>query len=164
MTETIRETHLIARPGEASYTVLRDFDATPELVFRAYSEPELYVRWHACDAMEIVAEKFECRTGGSYRIVETVVGADAYAVRGVFHEVRNPGLIVKTIESASHPGHVALEVTRFEALPDKRTRMTGITYLQSVAKRDEWVRLGVEKGTREAHGYLRALLQELSQA
>lgn len=161
MTETKQETRLIAKPAESSLTITREFDAPRELVFRAYSEPGLYARWYACEGMEINAEMFECRTGGSYRFVQTMYGKGEVAVRGVFHEVRKPDFIVKTIESESNAGHVVLEVTRFEALPGDRTRITGTSYLQSEADRDEWLRLGVEKGTREAHEHLRSLLKDL---
>jgi uncharacterized protein YndB with AHSA1/START domain len=111
--------------------------------------------------MRIRAETFECRTGGSYRIVESLPGNVEVGVRGVYHEVRGPERIVKTIESESHAGRLALEVALFEALPGNRTRLRSSTYMQSVADRDEWIRLGVEKGTREAHAHLEQLLETL---
>lgn len=154
-------TQVIAMPAETSITIRRDFDAPRELVFRAYQDPKLYTRWYECETMKIIAEQFECRTGGSYRLMQSMQGVGEFVVRGVFHEVRQDELIVKTIESDGKPGRVALESTRFEALSGDRARVVGSIYLQSVAERDEWIRLGVEKGTREAHGRLRGLLKEL---
>lgn len=161
MTESGPGTRLTFKPSEASYTITRDFEAPCDVVFRAFSEADLYTRWYGCASMRIRAERFECRTGGSYRIVESVPGNADVAVRGVYHEVRGPERIVKTIESESQPGRLALEVTLFEALPGHRTRLTSSTYMQSAADRDEWLRLGVEPGTREAHEHLRQLLETL---
>ncbi len=159
MTKPKSGTRLTFKPSESSFKITREFDAPRNLVFRAFSDPDLYARWHACEGMRIRAETFECRTGGSYRIVEVLPSNVEVAVRGVYHEVRNPDRIVKTIENESDSGRLALEVTLFEALPGNRTRLTSSTYMQSSADRDEWIRLGVEKGTREAHEKLDQLLE-----
>lgn len=161
MTGKKPETQVIAKPAETSITIRREFDAPRELVFRAYEDPKLYARWYGCETMKITAEKFECRTGGSYRLAQSIKGMGEFVVRGVFHEVREAEFIVKTIESDRSPGRVVLESTRFEVLPGNRARVVGSIYLQSVADRDEWIRLGVEKGTREGHDRLWKLLKEL---
>jgi uncharacterized protein YndB with AHSA1/START domain len=111
--------------------------------------------------MKTTAKEFDCRTGGAYRLLQVVDGMGEFTVRGVYHEVRVSELIVRTFESGTNPGRVALEVTRFEALAGERTRVTGATYLQSVTDRDALLRMGVEQGTRDAHGQLDALLEEL---
>jgi len=155
------ETHLTAEPGQISIVVTREFDAPRELVFRAHSDPKLFTRWYGCEGMKTTTDQFDCRTGGAYRLVQEVEGMGKFTVHGVYHEVRKSELIVRTFESETNPGRVALEVTRFETLPADRTRVTGTTFLQSVADRDAMLQVGVEHGTREAHEQLRALLEEL---
>jgi uncharacterized protein YndB with AHSA1/START domain len=38
-------TRITADPGRTDLTIRREFDAPPELVFRAFVEPAQYVRW-----------------------------------------------------------------------------------------------------------------------
>jgi uncharacterized protein YndB with AHSA1/START domain len=164
MSQKKNETRLTAEPGQTSIVISREFDATCDLVFRAHSDPKLFTRWYGCKGMKTTAIEFDCRTGGSYQLLQTVEGMGEFTVRGVYHEVRESELIVRTFESGPNPGRVALEVMRFEALPGDRTRVIGETYLQSVADRDALLKMGVEYGTREAHEQLRALLEELARS
>ena len=57
-TATKNETKIIAEPGKQDITIIREFEAPRELVFRAYTEPELYVRWLGPRGYEI---EFEVR-------------------------------------------------------------------------------------------------------
>ena len=66
-TVTKNETKIIAEPGKQDITIMREFEAPRELVFRAYTEPELYVRWLGPRGYEVELEKFEPWSGGSWR-------------------------------------------------------------------------------------------------
>ena len=39
------KTTIIAEPGKQEMRITREFDAPRELVFQAFTDPELYVQW-----------------------------------------------------------------------------------------------------------------------
>lgn len=39
------KTKITAEPGKQELLVTREFDAPRELVFKAYTDPELYIQW-----------------------------------------------------------------------------------------------------------------------
>ena len=157
------ETKIIVEPGKQDLTIIREFDAPRELVFRAYTEPELYVRWLGPRGYEIELEKFEPWSGGSWRYLNRDEQGNVYAFHGVNHEVTAPERIVGTFEFEGLPerGHVILETAVFEALPGGRTRMTGQSVFRSVADRDGMVQSGMERGVIDSYERLDELLPTL---
>ena len=98
----------------------RDFDASPDAVFRAWSQPELVARWLGPRDREMIVERYDCVTGGSYRYVHRR-GDDDQWFHGCFHDVRPGELIVQTFAWEGMPDHVALERVTFTDLGDGRT-------------------------------------------
>ena len=74
-----------------TFRLQRRFDAPPEKVFRAWTDPEALKRWW-CPEGWIPAEiEIDLRVGGSYRIgMRRRSGGAMVAVRGPFLEVRAP--------------------------------------------------------------------------
>lgn len=86
MTATNRTLH--TRAGEQSLTFTRMFAAPARLVFRAYVDPELFVRWMGPRGSTINLDHFDARAGGAFRFH---VGDDpAYTFFGSYHEVTEP--------------------------------------------------------------------------
>lgn len=135
----------------------RAFDAPPDLVFAAHTDPDLIVRWLGPSRHEMVLDHWDCRDGGSYRYVHRSDGND-YRFRGCFHTVRPAELIVQTFEFEGMPGHIALERAAFEAIDDGRTRLVVTSLVDSFAERDAFVASGMEEGVREGYQRLDALL------
>ncbi|MEI9920576.1 MAG: SRPBCC domain-containing protein [Bacteroidota bacterium] len=106
-------------------------------------------------------EKFEAKTGGSYRYIHADEHGNEFAFRGVTHELVAPERIIQTFEFEGLPekGHVALETCRFEVLPNNRTRMINQTLFQSVMDRDGMVASGMEGGMNEAYEQLDEVLK-----
>jgi uncharacterized protein YndB with AHSA1/START domain len=113
------KTQIIAEPGKQDIVIIREFDAPRELVFKAYTDPKLYVQWVGPRDLKMELEKFEPKTGGSYRFTHTDPKGNAFIFNGVNHLVQKPELIISTFEFEGLPerGHVALETARFEELP-----------------------------------------------
>jgi uncharacterized protein YndB with AHSA1/START domain len=162
-TVTKNETKIIAEPGKQDITIIREFEAPRELVFRAYTEPELYVRWLGPRGYEIELEKFEPWSGGSWRYLNRDEHGNVYAFHGVNHEVTAPERIIGTFEFEGLPdrGHVILETAVFAALPGGRTRMTGHSVFRSVADRDGMLQSGMERGVVDSYERLDELLPTL---
>ena len=153
-------TIITAEPGKQEVFITREFDAPRELVFRAHTDPKLYVRWLGPRELTMILEKFEPRNGGSYRYIHKDDAGNEYAFHGVHHEVLAPERIISTFEFEGLPekGHVILETMRFEALPGGRAKLIGQSVFQSVADRDAMIRSGMERGINEGHERLDELL------
>jgi len=141
-------TTITAPPGVPYIDVVREFDAPPELVFRAHTDPELVARWLGPRGMQMEVLEHDARTGGGYRYVHRSREGE-FRFRGVFHTVVPDRLIVQTFEYEGKPDQVSLETARFEGI-DGRTRLTMRRVFGSVEERDEMVAAGMENGVRDS--------------
>jgi uncharacterized protein YndB with AHSA1/START domain len=150
------QTKITAEPGKQEIIITREFDAPRELVFKAFTDPTLFIRWLGPRDLTMELEKFEPKSGGSWRYIHTDPGGNKYAFHGVNHEVTAPERIIGTFEFEGLPekGHVALETARFEALPGGRTKLTTQSVFQSVADRDGMLQAGMERGVNDSHDRL----------
>ena len=157
------KTTIIAEPGKQEIVITREFDAPRELVFRAFTDPELYSQWIGPRGLTTRIEKFESRNGGSWRFIQKDPDGNESAFHGVNHEVVIPERIIGTFEYEGLPekGHVILQTTRFEALPGNRTKMTSQSVFQSVQDRDGMLMSGMEEGTNDSYDRLDELLERL---
>ena len=137
--------------------ITREFDAPPEKVFRAHTDPDLVVRWNGPRGTEMRIDHYDCRTGGSYRYVHVSDGME-FGFRGCFHEVRPAELIVQTFTFEGVPDGVALEKLVFEDIGNGRTRLTSTSLVDSFADRDAFVASGMEVGVREGYERLDEVL------
>ncbi len=156
-TTSTRETQIVADPDVPLVRITREFDAPPEKVFRAHTDPELVVQWQGPNGTEARIDHYDCRTGGSYRYVHTRDGEE-YGFRGSFHEVRPDELIVQTFTFEGFPDGVALERLELEDLGNGRTRLTATSLVDSFESRDAFLASGMEGGVREGYERLDALL------
>jgi uncharacterized protein YndB with AHSA1/START domain len=85
-----------------------------------------------------------------------------YGFHGVFHEV-SPVRVIQTFEFEGLPesGHVTLETTKLEALPNGRTKLTSQSVFQSVSDRDGMIQAGMERGVNEGYERLDEILEKL---
>jgi uncharacterized protein YndB with AHSA1/START domain len=157
MSTSTHETQIVADPDVPLVRIVREFDAPPEKVFRAHTDPELVVQWQGPNGMQARVDHFDCRTGGSYRYVHTQDGEE-YGFHGCFHEVRPNELIVQTFTFEGVPDGVALEKMALEDLGNGRTRLTATSLVDSFADRDAFLASGMEVGVREGYERLDALL------
>ena len=159
------KTTITAEPGKQELFITREFDAPRELVFRAHTDPELYVQWLGPRDLTMSVETFEPRNGGSYRYIHKR-GGDEHAFHGVNHEVLAPERIIGTFEFEGLPekGHVLLVTARFEALPGDRTRLTSQSVFQSVSDRDGMLQSGMERGVDDGYERLDEILEKLKKA
>jgi uncharacterized protein YndB with AHSA1/START domain len=157
------KTNITAEPGKQEIVVTREFDAPRELVFKAFTDPQLYVQWLGPRDLTMTLETFEPKTGGSWRYIHRDKAGNAYAFHGVNHEVTAPERIIGTFEFEGLPeqGHVTLETARFEALPGDRTKLTIQSVFQSVADRDGMLQSGMEEGMNDSYARLDELLAKL---
>jgi uncharacterized protein YndB with AHSA1/START domain len=157
------KTNIIAEPGKQEMVITREFDAPRELVFKAFTDPELYVQWLGPRDLTMTLETFEPKSGGSWRYIHRDKQGNEYAFHGVNHEVTTPERIIGTFEfeGLPEPGHVMLETARFEALPGARTRLTVQSVFQSVEDRDGMLQSGMEEGMNDSYARLDELMEKI---
>jgi uncharacterized protein YndB with AHSA1/START domain len=157
------QTKITATPGKQEIVITREFDAPRELVFKAFTDPKLYIQWLGPRELTMILEKFEPRNGGSWRYIHKDKDGNEYAFHGVNHEVTAPERIIGTFEFEGLPekGHVILETARFEVLPGDRTKLTSQSVFQSVADRDGMLQSGMERGVNDSYQRLDELLAKM---
>jgi uncharacterized protein YndB with AHSA1/START domain len=156
------KTTITAEPGKQELFITREFDAPRQKVFKAFTTPELIVQWLGPRDLKMKLDKFEPKSGGSYRYIHIDPAGNEYGFHGVVHEVLAPQRIIQTFEFEGLPesGHVTLETARFEELPGNRTRVTMQSIFQSVTDRDGMLQSGMERGVNDSHERLDELFAE----
>ncbi len=149
-TRHTRQTEIAADPTVPLIRITREFDAPPHKVFRAHTDPELVARWLGPRRHEMLIDRWDCRTGGSYRYLHVSDGNE-YGFHGCFHEVRPSELIVQTFTYEGFPDGVALERLVLEDLGDGRTRLVATSLVDSFEGRDAFLASGMESGLRESY-------------
>ena len=88
----------------------RDFEATPQQLYRAHTDKDLFARWMGPDGLDMQITAWDARTGGSWAYTAGR-GEDSNGFHGCFHEVRDDR-IVQTFTWDGEPDGVALETLR----------------------------------------------------
>lgn len=156
------KTEIVAEDGKQELFIVREFDAPRELVFRAYTEPELYEQWVGPNDLTMTIEKMNAVDGGSFRFVHEREG-HKYTFFGVYHEVLEPERIIGTFEFDGLPerGHVIMGTTKFEDLGGGRSKLVHQSVFQTVADRDGMLQSGMERGVSDGYEKLDRLLVKL---
>ena len=154
------ETEYTIEPGSYELVSTCVIDAPRELVFRAYTDPDLFIKWWGPRRLKNKILKYDSRPGGEWHVVQVDTNGAEYGFRGVNHDVVAPERICQTFEFLGVPGHVALQTATFEALGNK-TRIRAQIVFQSVMDRDGMVASGMKSGADESMERLQELLEEL---
>jgi uncharacterized protein YndB with AHSA1/START domain len=157
---TKHETEISADPNLPTITIVREFDAPPDRVFRAHVDPELYVQWVGPRSIDARLEHWDARTGGSWRYTAVRDGEEIASFFGSFHEVRPNERIVQTFTYDGAPDGVSLETLTLEELLDGRTRLTGFSLVESIEIRDMILSSGMDLGVNEGYEKLDELLAD----
>jgi uncharacterized protein YndB with AHSA1/START domain len=154
------KTQITAEPGIPQIVITREFDAPRDLVFRAYSDPELLVQWLGPRDLAMTIDRYDFRDGGTWRYVHKDAAGNEYGFHGVFHGTPSPDGIVQTFEFEGVPGHVALDTITLEQR-GPRTLMRTVSSFQSVEDRDAMIASGMERGVHDSTERLAELLSRL---
>src|ERR671918_1496223 len=107
----------VTTPTDREIAMTRVFDAPRNLVFDAYTKPELVQRWlgvHGGWSWSVC--EIDLRVGGAYRFVWRGLGGGEMGMRGVYREVVVPERIVATeaFDQSWYPGEAVSTVTLVE--------------------------------------------------
>jgi uncharacterized protein YndB with AHSA1/START domain len=152
------KTKISAENGKHDLVITREFDLPLELLFKAYVEPELIEQWMGNKVL-----KLESKKHGSY-VFETSdpKGNVVFKASGVIHEFIPNQKITRTFEMDNMNVGVQLEVTEFEKLTDSTSGVHMHVIYESVAQRDQVLKLPFAQGINMAHNRMEALLKTLN--
>jgi uncharacterized protein YndB with AHSA1/START domain len=154
-------TNLTINREAQTIVMSRVFSATPDRLWRIYTDPALVSRWWGPRALTTVVDTMDVRVGGKWRFVQHEASGESYAFRGEYQVVDPPNLLVATFEFEPMAGHVITEWYRFEAQPGGKTLVTVTSHFASVADLDGMVQSGMESGAIETFERLEELILEL---
>ncbi len=148
---------IVAEPGKHDATMTRTLNAPRELVFRAYTDPNLIPQWWGPRRLTTTVDKMEVRPGGYWRFVQRDAQGNEYAFHGAFHSIE-PTRIVQTFEWEGMPGHVSLDTVILEE-KDGKTLVTSHSVFQSVEDRDGMLQSGMEEGVIDGDARIEELAE-----
>jgi uncharacterized protein YndB with AHSA1/START domain len=154
------KTQITAEPGMPLIVITREFDAPRDLVFLAFTDPELLVQWLGPRDLTMTVDRYDVRDGGKWRYLHADAQGNAFGFHGVFHGDPSPDAIVQTFEFEGVPGHVKLDTTTLEQR-DGVTLVRTVSAFTSTADRDAMIASGMERGVRDSDERLEELLAKL---
>jgi uncharacterized protein YndB with AHSA1/START domain len=141
----------VTLPDDISIVVRRDFDAPPDKIWRAMTEPEHLRRWLGDPTFPLTTCEMDVRVGGSYRWVFTQPdGLATMGVRGTYDEVDRPHRIVSTEQFDDFPGP-SLNTIVLNERAEGRTAMTLTVRYLDRKMRDGWVASGMTNGLSSSY-------------
>ena len=151
------ELQITAEPGVPQILTARTLDAPLELVYRAFTEPDLLAQWLGPRKYTMTVDRYDLRDGGTWRYVHADDAGNVYGFHGVFHGTPSPDGIVQTFEFEGAPGHVQMDTVTFEAHDGTTTVRTNSVF-QSVQARDAMYESGMGDGMTQGYERLDELL------
>jgi uncharacterized protein YndB with AHSA1/START domain len=152
---------VVTLPEDKQILITREFDAPKELVYRAYTEPDLVRRWWHANRGEITVCDIDLRVGGQWRYVMEAPGFGEVGFHGEYKEiVPNERLVSTEIYEGAPEAGAALDTL---TLTDEngRTTLTLLVEHQTKLARDMHVESGMEDGLQDALDLLERVAVEL---
>jgi len=151
-----QKTKINAEDGKQELVITREFDLPLELLFKAYTEPEIVEQWMGTKVL-----KLESKKHGSYQFETTDGKGNKYGFNGVIHAFSPNRRITRTFEMENTPFGVQLEFYEFEQLTADRSRLSMHVIYESVAQRDQVLKLPFAQGINMAHNRLQDIVSKL---
>jgi uncharacterized protein YndB with AHSA1/START domain len=145
----------VTTPSEREIRVEREFNATPEQLYEAMTDPNLVSKWWG-RGNKLVVEKMEVEKGGHWRFVEHAPEG-VFGFEGRFRELSPPNHIEQTFEWDGEPGHVSVDTADFESVGEHRTKLINTSLFHTVQERDTMLNL-MQDGLQASYDALDRLL------
>jgi uncharacterized protein YndB with AHSA1/START domain len=153
----------VTLPTDEQILITRDFDAPKELVYKAWTTPELVRRWWHANRGEMTAAEIDLRVGGSWRYAMVTADGFEVAFHGEYREIVPNERLVSTEVYEGIPdaeAHAALDTMTLTEV-DGRTRVEILVEHKSKADRDAHIESGMEAGLQDALALLEQVASSL---
>ena len=152
-----QKTKINAEEGKQELVITREFDLPLELLFKAHVEPDIVEQ-----VMGTKVLKLENKKHGSWQIATTnAQGKVVFQANGVIHEFVPNRKITRTFEMENAPFGVQLEIYEFQKLTDDTSKLTMHVIYESVALRDQLLKLPFAQGINMAHNRIQDIVGKL---
>ena len=152
----------VSLPSDCEITLTRVFKAPRQLVYEAFSKPELLKRWFGPRGWSLVTCDVDVRVGGGFRFVLRGPDGRELGMRGVYREITPPERSVHVESFDDFPGES--QVTAIFTEQDGQTTLNATILYPSREVRDAVIKSGMEHGAAESYDKLAELLSSMSEA
>jgi uncharacterized protein YndB with AHSA1/START domain len=139
----------VTLPADEQILITREFDAPKNLVYKAWTTPELVKRWWHANRGEMTVAEIDLRVGGGWRYVMVTPDGMEVAFHGVYREIVPNERIVSTEVYEGMPDAEAVDTLTLSEI-DGRTLLTILVQHESKKHRDAHIESGMEAGLQDA--------------
>jgi uncharacterized protein YndB with AHSA1/START domain len=151
----------VTLPTDEQILITREFDAPRELVWRAYTDPDLVRKWWHANRGEMTVCDIDLRVGGGWRYVMVTPDGMEVAFHGEYRELVPCERIVSTEVYEAFPDAYAVDTVEFTEV-DGRTTITMLVEHQRKEHRDMHIESGMEDGLQDALDLLEQVARSIS--
>jgi uncharacterized protein YndB with AHSA1/START domain len=142
-------------PTDEQIMITREFDAPKDLVYKAWTTPELVKRWWNARRGEVTLCEIDLRVGGKWRYVMVADDGTEVGFHGEYREIVPNERIVSTETYEGLPEGVPEEQgstlnTATFTEEGGRTTLTILVQAPNKASRDAIIESGMEAGLQDA--------------
>jgi uncharacterized protein YndB with AHSA1/START domain len=155
MAVTSSGTAKVTLPADDQILITREFDAPRDLVWKAWTTPELVKRWWHANRGEVMVAEIDLRVGGTWRYLSVTPDGMEVGFHGEYREIVPNERIVSTEiyeglpEGVSEEEGGTLNTATFDER-DGRTTLTILVQAPSKVARDAIIDSGMEPGMQDA--------------
>jgi uncharacterized protein YndB with AHSA1/START domain len=145
-------TATVELPTDDQILITREFDAPRDMVFKAYTTPELVKRWWSAKRGEVKVAEIDLKVGGKWRYMSVTDSGFEVAFHGEYLEiVPNERLVSTEIYEIPDQGDSppTINTATFTEV-DGRTTLTVLVQCPSKELRDTIIESGMEAGLQDA--------------
>lgn len=155
----------ITTPSEREMAMTRVFDAPANLVFDAWTKPELLKRWLGVrGGWSMSVCEVDLTVGGQYRFVWSGPDRSDMGMGGVYREIASPKRLVST-EQFDDPWYPGEAVDTLDLVEENgKTTLTATTLYDSQEIRDAVLGSGAAGGIEESYEELDNVLASMAAA
>ncbi len=151
-----QKTKIQAEAGKQELLITREFDLPLELLFKAYTEPDLVAQWMGTKVL-----KLENKKHGGYQFETTDPKGNKHRFNGTIHDFVLDHKITRTFEMENTPFPVQLEFLEFESISENTSKLTMQIVYKSVKYRDQMLQLPFAQGINMAHNRLEEIANKI---
>jgi uncharacterized protein YndB with AHSA1/START domain len=139
----------VTLPADDQILITRDFDAPRELVYKAFTTPELVKRWWHANRGEMTVAEIDFRIGGKWRYVSVTPEGMEVGFHGEYREIEPNERVVSTEIYEGVPNEGTVNTATFTD-ENGKTRVTILVQAPDKQTRDAIVESGMEDGMQDA--------------
>ena len=154
----------VTLPSDRQILITREFDAPKELVWKAWTTPELVRRWWHANRGEMTVCEMDLRVGGSWRYAMVTPDSVEVGFHGEYREIEPFERLVSTEAYEGIPdadAHAAVDTLTLAEIGD-HTLMTVLVEHPTKEGRDMHVESGMEDGMQDAMDLLEEAVAALA--